>query len=290
MKNALHTHTELLGLIGHPIKHTFSPMMHNVAAQLLDLDYLYLPFDISHADLKEGISGLKVLGFKGFNVTVPHKESIFPLLDTVSEEAVIIGAVNCVVNDAGALQGYNTDAFGVQYALDPFREEITGSPVMIYGAGGACRAAVYTLIRHYRPSVIHIVNRTTQRAEQIALHFKQQMHYDGIETRENAPFETEAVMKGCKLIINTTSLGMTPLTADSPVNSNEGFSDTQIVFDMVYNPVKTQFLRLAEEKGAFTIEGIKMLVAQGAKSFELWTGKQMPVSEIYDTLLKYLNP
>lgn len=290
MKNALHTHTELLGLIGHPIKHTFSPMMHNVASQLLDLDYLYLPFDISPADLKEGITGLKVLGFKGFNVTVPHKEAIFPLLDSVSEEAVVIGAVNCVVNEAGTLHGYNTDAFGVQYALDPYREEITSAPVMIYGAGGACRAAVYTLIRHYRPSVIHIINRTPQRAEQIAFHFKQQMHYEGIETRENAPFDITSLMKGCKLIINTTSLGMTPLTGDSPVAAGEGFSDNQIVFDMVYNPVKTQFLKLAEGSGAVTVEGIKMLVAQGAKSFELWTGKQMPVSEIYDTLLKYLNP
>ncbi|MCC6549321.1 MAG: shikimate dehydrogenase [Ignavibacteriaceae bacterium] len=290
MKNALHTHTELLGLIGHPIKHTFSPMMHNVASQLLDADYLYLPFDISPAELKEGISGLKALGFKGFNVTVPHKEAIFPFLDAVSEEAVVIGAVNCVVNNSGALQGYNTDAFGVQYALDPFREEITGSPVMIFGAGGASRAAVYALIRHYRPSVIHIVNRTVQRAEQIAHHFKQQMHYEGIETSESAPFDTDAIMRGCKLIINTTSLGMTPLTTDSPVSSSEGFTRDQIVFDMVYNPVKTQFLRFAEEKDAVTIEGIKMLVAQGAKSFELWTGKQMPVAEIYDTLLKYLNP
>lgn len=290
MKNALLTHTELLGLIGHPIKHTFSPMMHNVASQLLELDYLYLPFDISNADLKEGIPGLKALGFKGFNVTVPHKESIFPFLDSVSEEAVVIGAVNCVVNDAGKLHGYNTDAFGVQSALDPFKEVITGNPVMIYGAGGASRAAVYALIRHYRPSVIYIVNRTLQRAEQMALHFKQQMHFDEIEVRENAPFDTDALMKSCKLIINTTSMGMTPLTSDAPVSSSDGFTENQIVFDMVYNPVKTQFLKLAEEKGAVTIEGIKMLVAQGAKSFELWTGKQMPVAEIYDTLLKYLNP
>ncbi|MBV6514111.1 MAG: shikimate dehydrogenase [Ignavibacteriales bacterium] len=290
MKNALHTHTELLGLIGHPIKHTFSPMMHNVASQLLDLDYLYLPFDISHADLSEGIAGLKVLGFKGFNVTVPHKEAIFSLLDTVSEEAVIIGAVNCVVNDGGTLHGYNTDAFGVHYVLDTYREEITGSPVMIFGAGGASRSAVYTLIRHYRPSVIHIVNRTIQRAEQIALHFKQQMHYDGIVAHEQEPVTTDNIMKSCKLIINTTTLGMTPLTEDSPVSSAAGFTDNQIVFDMVYNPVNTQFLQMAESQGAITVGGIKMLVAQGAKSFELWTGKQMPVNEIYDTLLKYLNP
>ena len=165
MKNTFHLDTKLIGLIGHPIKHTYSPFIHNVASQMNDLNYIYLPFDVPPANLRNALRGMIALNIKGFNVTIPHKENIIQHLNNVSEEASMIGSVNTIVNDLGKLNGYNTDVDGILATLSPHKKELVGKQVSVVGAGGAARAVIYTLIRYFKPKKIYIINRTEQRAE-----------------------------------------------------------------------------------------------------------------------------
>src|SRR5690606_36087797 len=154
MKDSIHLNTQLLGLIGHPIKHTYSPFIHNVTIELKKLDYIYLPFDVPASNLKNALKGMIALGIKGFNVTIPHKENIIQHLNNVSEEASIIGSVNTIVNDLGKLNGYNTDVSGILETLMPYKEELYGNNFSVVGAGGAARAVIFALIRQFKPKKI----------------------------------------------------------------------------------------------------------------------------------------
>ncbi|MCE1188575.1 MAG: shikimate dehydrogenase [Ignavibacteria bacterium] len=290
MQDKFHTNTNILGILGHPIKHSYSPFMHNLAAELLNLDYIYLPFDVPQDSLKDALKGIIALGITGFNVTLPFKEGIISYLHSVSEEAAIIGSVNTVVNELGKLTGYNTDTTGIYETLAPYKDDFSGLEVSIIGAGGAARALVYTLIRHFKPSRINIINRTEQKAESLKIYFTDKMKYEYIHTYELFPHEIIPVLNSSKLIINATSVGMLPDTDDSPINTPKIFMKNQIVFDTVYNPADTRFLQLARGEGAITLNGIKMLVHQGARAFELWTGQQMPIEAIYDAVRKHLEP
>ncbi len=287
--NKFNHSTSVVGVIGHPIKHSFSPLMHNIAFELNNMNYIYLPFDVPPANLKDALKGMIALGIKGFNVTLPLKEKITQHLNTISEEAGVVGAVNTVVNENGKLSGYNTDVNGIIESLNPYRDQITDSVVSVIGAGGAARAVIYALIRNFKVGEINIINRTAQKAESMKEYFYAKMHYEGFKTYELVPPDLVKVFKGSKLIINTTNVGMSPDLDDSPTLVSESFNSSQIVFDVIYNPIETKFLRLAKSKGAKTIDGLTMFVEQGARSFELWTGEQMPVEKIYHTLKSYLS-
>jgi shikimate dehydrogenase len=289
MKDSYHLNTKLTGLLGHPIKHSYSPLIHNMTFQLKGLDYIFLPFDVLTSSLKTVLKGMIGLGIKGFNITIPHKENIIQYMNSVSEEASIIGAVNTVVNDLGKLSGYNTDVNGVYETLLPFKEEITGNEVSIVGAGGAARAVIYTLIRYFKPSTIFLINRTEQRAETLKHYFCDKMKYDSFKTRELFPPDLIDIFRNSKLIINATSVGMFPESDDTITSLNHSFTKEQIVFDLVYNPLQTQLLKIAALEGATVLDGLKMLVHQAAKSFELWTGEEMPVEEVYKTLQLYIK-
>lgn len=290
MQNLFYQNTGVLCLIGHPVKHSYSPFIHNIALNLTGLDYIYLPFDIPQDNLKAAIKGFLALGIKGFNVTLPYKEAIMPSLQSISEEASTIGSVNTVVNDLGKLVGYNTDVHGITETLMPYKDAISGLEVSILGAGGAARAALYSLIRYFKPSKINIINRSEQRAESLKIYFAEKMKYEEIEAYELFPPDVLPVLNNSKLIINATPIGMSPDADDSPINNSKIFVPNQIAFDIVYNPVNTRFLQMAQSEGAIPLDGIKMLVHQAAKSFELWTGTQMPVDGVYDALRKYLEP
>lgn len=281
--------TKIVGLLGHPIRHTYSPLMHNISFDLAGLNYIYLPFDVPQSNLKAAVKGMVALGIKGFNVTIPHKENIIPLLANVSEEASTIGAVNTVVNDNGQLFGYNTDAYGILETLNPFKEDITGQEICLIGSGGAARSVAYTLIRYFKPKHIHIINRTEQKAESLKEYFSARMHYTSISSRELFPPDLVEVFRGSKLIVNSTPIGMFPNVDDNVTTLGQSFVKDQLVFDLVYNPVKTRFLELAASQGATTLDGLKMFVHQGAKSYELWTGCQMPVEKILKTLKLYIS-
>jgi shikimate dehydrogenase len=288
MRDSFFVNNELIALIGHPIKQTYSTFIHNTAFEALQQDYVYLAFDVPADNLKNAVKSVTALGLKGLNVTLPHKEKIITYLDDVSEEASIIGAVNTVVNDHGKLIGYNTDVNGILETLLPYKDEIAGSKVSVIGAGGSARAVIYTLIRHFKPAELNIINRTQQRADTLMNHFSLKMRYDSFHTMELFPPDNVNTLNSSKLIVNATAIGMAPETEDSITDLEESFNSNQIVFDVVYNPSKTSLMKLAERQGATVIGGMKMLISQAAKSFELWTGTEMPVEQISKSLEVYL--
>ncbi len=282
----INSNTKIVGVIGHPIKHTLSPAMHNYAFNKLKLDYVYLPFDISSTGLKDSLKGMIALGIKGINVTVPHKERIMEYMDELSDSAKIVGAVNTVVNDNGTLIGYNTDVNGIIETLKEFKDDINGKTVSVLGAGGAARSVIYTLINNFNVKKINIINRTVEKAESLKDYFSSKMLFEKIKTYELIPPDVTEILAKSKLIINASSIGMSPEDDDSPTTIPESFSNNQIVFDIVYNPRETKFLALAKSQGALTINGLKMFVEQGAKSFELWTNETMPTDQISELLNK----
>lgn len=288
IKDSFHSNTKLLGLIGHPIKHSFSPYIHNITSELLKTDYIYLPFDVTPDNLNNALKGMVALDIRGFNVTIPHKENILQYLNNISEEASIVGAVNTVYNDHGILNGYNTDINGITETLIPFKEDINGKIVTIVGAGGGARAAIYSLLRNFKIEKINLINRTKQRAETLKNYFETKMKFNCFDTFELIPPDNVEIFNSSKLIINATSVGMTPDSDDSITPLKESFNKEQIVFDMVYNPAKTELLKLAKKTGATTLDGLKMLVYQAARSFEIWTGEEMPINKIYKSLQLYI--
>jgi len=289
MQNSFYANTELIGLIGYPIKQSFSPFIHNVSAELTGTKLIYLPFEVHADNLKNAVKGTVALGIKGFNVTIPHKVKILDHLDKLSEEAAVIGSVNTVVNELGKLIGYNTDVNGIVETLSQYKSQISGNEVCVLGAGGSARAVIYTLIRNFKPSKIILINRTEQYAETLKQHFKSKMKFDGILTKELQQPDLKGLLNSCSLIINCTSVGMYPASDDSIFSNSDMFIKDQIVFDLVYNPVKTKFLQYAESKGAVVVNGLNMLVQQAAKSFTLWTGKEFPTEKVYKSLLLYVT-
>lgn len=273
-------HKSVVGIIGHPITHSLSPLMHNTAFEIKGLDYIYLSFDVVSENLEDAMKGMVGLGIRGFNVTIPHKEKIVQYLNKISDEANIIGAVNTVVNENGILTGYNTDVNGIVKTLEPYKEELENSEVSLFGAGGATRSILYALIRNFNVGKINLINRTKERAEQLKDYYSEKMLFENISTFELVPPDLKKIIFNSKVLINATPLGMFPETDDSPVLSEEFFNDKQIVFDVIYNPLKTKFLQLAESSGATVVNGLKMFVEQGSKAFELWTGEEMPKEEI----------
>ena len=233
-------------------------------------------------NLADSLKAMRTLGIRGINVTIPHKEKIIQFMDHVSEEASTVGAVNTVVNEGNQFFGYNTDINGIISSLNPFKKELAKSTATVIGSGGAARSVLYSLIRHFKVSKINIINRTEERAEAIKDYFKDKMHFDEISTYELMPKENIEVYKSSKLIVNTTSIGMYPAVEDTPTDFPESFDKSQIVFDLIYNPLRTKLIDIAEKNGAKVINGLKMFIVQGAKSFELWTGETMDVKYLYE--------
>jgi len=273
-----------VGLIGHPIKQTYSPFIHNVAFDLKKVDYLYLPFDVPAANLGNAVKGMVALGIKGFNVTIPHKVNIMQLMNNISDEAAGVGAVNTVVNDLGRLSGYNTDVYGILKTLDKHKSILAGKEMTVAGAGGSARAVIYTLIKYFKPAQINIINRTEQKAEALKKYFSDKMKFEAIKCYELLSSDLVDVFQRSELIVNATPIGMYPETDDAVISLEKAFNKEQIVFDLVYNPSKTRLLSIASKQGAKVINGTEMLVNQASKAFELWTGEIMPVPDIIRSL------
>ncbi len=278
-----------IGIIGHRLSHTLSPIMHTAALKHLNVDFSYGVMDVRLRRMLPGLLvSLRALNFRGANVTIPYKQAVMPLIDEISEEAKVIGAVNTIVNDAGRLVGYNTDADGVHLSLASYAAEIKNNPVVIFGAGGAARATVYAVAKFFAPKRITIVNRTPTTAKAIADEFGTvfpliQLFY----TNDSEMIAREVNM--ASLIINTTSVGMKPHANSHPLPPNTALRKDQIVFDIVYNPVNTALLTMAAEAGARTISGIEMLLGQGAKAFELFTRRDFPMHIAREAVMKELT-
>jgi shikimate dehydrogenase len=289
MRNSFYADIELIGLLGFPIKQSYSPFIQNVAAELTGTKIIYLPFEVHSDNLGNAIKGMISLGIRGFNVTVPHKVKVLEYLNKLSEEAAVIGAVNTIVNDLGKLTGYNTDVQGIDVSLAPHKSDISGNEISIFGSGGSARAVIYTLIRHYKPKKISLINRTAEHAESLKQHFKSKMRFDSISTKVLSHPGSVDLLNNSALIVNATPVGMFPNNDDSIINLPKVFVKDQIIFDLVYNPINTKFMQLAEEKGAKVIGGLTTLVEQAGKSFTLWTNKEFPTDKVQKSLLLYLS-
>lgn len=276
-------HTRLTALLGSPVAHSISPLMHNEAFQLLDLDYTYLCFEVNEETLPAAVDGLKACGIRGFNLTMPNKNKIVELLDELSPAARLIGAVNTVVNDDGHLTGYNTDGVGYMQAVKDAGYDITGKTITIMGAGGAA-TAICAQAALDGVEKIHIFARETSRfwdrtqklAENInsTLPCKAVLH----ENKDTAAL-AQAISESA-LLLNATSVGMAPNTEGTIIEDTSLYHLDLIVSDVIYNPRETRFLKEAREAGCRTFNGMYMLLYQGAEAFRLWTGKEMPVKEI----------
>lgn len=277
--------TKICALIGDPVEHSMSPVMHNTAFQKLGLDYLYIPFQVKPEGLPQAVAGLKGLNVAGFNITIPHKVAVIPLLDVLDPLAEKIGAVNTVVNNNGKLRGYNTDAEGFLRALLERGIYPQGKNIVILGAGGAARAIAYILAE--KGARLTVLNRQQELdwAENIAQLILDELH------QEIKVFELSNIVNmlpGANLLVNATSVGMSPGDDVSPVPA--GLLDkVPAVFDVVYNPLETKLLKEAAAAGAQTIGGVDMLVWQGALAFEKWTGQRAPVDLMRKEAIKMLE-
>ena len=275
----------ICGVIADPVGHTVSPAMHNAAFEQVGIDYLYVPFQVKKEELGKAIAGMRALNIRGLNVTIPHKVAVIPFLDDLDDLAQRIGAVNTIVNDDGVLKGYNTDATGFLRALLERGVEPKGKTVSILGAGGASRAVSLALAE--RGSNLIILNRTWDKVKEQADRISQlcQREVQALKLdRENL---AKALNKA-DILINTTSVGMSPDIEETPVTADL-IKPPVIVFDIVYNPIKTRLLKEAEAAGAETISGIDMLVWQGALAFEKWTGLKAPVKVMREKAIKALQ-
>jgi shikimate dehydrogenase len=277
--------TKICGLIGDPIEHTMSPAMHNAAYKELGLDYIYLPFRVKPEQLAQAVEGLRALNVRGFNVTIPHKVSVIPLLDGLDRLAEKIGAVNTVVNNDGELRGYNTDSAGFLKALLENGIEPEGRRVIVLGAGGASRAITYVLAE--KGACLTVLNRQLELdwAEDIA-----ELIYDdlGVEVKVMELGHLPEALEGADILVNATSVGMSPTSEESPVSARL-VTPGLVVFDIVYNPMMTRLLREAKAAGARTIGGVDMLAWQGALAFEKWTGQAAPVELMREEAIKMLE-
>ena len=277
--------TKICALIGDPIEHTMSPAMHNTAYKKLGLDYIYIPFRVKPEQLTQAIEGLRALNVRGFNVTIPHKVSVIPLLDGLDPLAEKIGAVNTVVNNDGELRGYNTDAAGFFEALLEHGIEPEGKRVIVLGAGGASRAITYVLAE--KGAHLTVLNRQLELdwAEAIA-----ELIYDdlGVEVKVMELGRLAEALAAADILVNATSVGMSPASEESTVPAHLLRPDL-VVFDIVYNPIMTRLLREAAAAGARTIGGVDMLAWQGALAFEKWTGQKAPLDLMRREAIKLLE-
>ena len=267
-------------IIGDPINHTLSPLIHNTAFFYLNLNYSYIAFKVSQFDLEDSIHSLKRINAAGFNVTLPHKESIIKYIDGLSEEAKITGAVNTVNNEDGKFIGYNTDIHGIITPIEERRINLDNAQILILGAGGSCRAALVALSKKKGIQNINIVNRDQNRLNKvIELGKKMGLNCSPLDYNDiNLLRETSLKSN---LIINTTSIGLN--NESSPLKSNFMMKNA-FVFDIIYRPLYTDLLRNAKEAGSNIIFGYEMLIHQAAKSFEIWTKVSAPINAMKKAL------
>ena len=270
--------TKLAVIIGHPIGHSLSPLIHNTAFRHQGLNIVYMAMDIAPENLSEGLCGLAAFGCIGANVTIPYKEAVLPHLDHLSEVAKAIGAVNTIVCQQGKLYGDNTDVSGF---LAPIRDfALHNAQMTILGAGGAARAAAYGLLKEFSPRPLTLVARRVDQAQNIVRDFSGLSKHMEVCDFKSASSDIQK----SRLIVNSTPVGMHPKTRETPVDQKIHFSSDQIVYDMVYRPKHTQLLKQAECHGATVIGGIEMLIHQAAVAYKQWTHQEMPVDVVRNVL------
>ncbi len=275
--------TNIVGLIGHPVEHSFSPPMHNAAFEALGMDYAYVAFDVNPSNLKTAIEGARALNIKGFNVTIPHKIEVMQYLDELDEIADLIGAVNTI--DFKNLKGYNTDGIGAIRAIEEV-SAVKNNDVVVAGAGGASRAISFYLAK-FGANSITILNRNVDKAQSLASDISDSDLIS--EVKADSISNISSYLNDSQILVDTTPLGMHPHVDDEPIATADDMHEDLVVFDAVYNPNETVLLKEAIKAGAKPVYGIKMLLYQGVESFKIWTGQDAPVDVMEKALNEYLG-
>jgi shikimate dehydrogenase len=274
---------KLFGLIGHPVAHSLSAVMHNDMFQELGMSHYYHAFDVNPKDVKEAVRGMRALGVSGFNVTVPHKVAVMSELDDIDEEARQIGAVNTVKNENGLLIGYNTDGRGYLNGLKKIAgHSLSNKKILMIGAGGAAKGVAVTLAR-FGVRRLDITNRTPEKARNLSDICSAYGPSDALDFGK-----AETYLPTYDILINTTPAGMSPDIEKMPLSVDRVTPGT-VMSDLIYNPLKTKWLEKGEGRDAVIDNGISMFVGQGALAFEIWTGYQPDEDRMKHVVLEQLR-
>ena len=274
-------YTRLAAVVANPIKHSISPFIHNSAFQATETNGVYLAWEVKATDLSETVVNIRRYQMFGINLSMPYKEQVIPYLDQLSEEARLIGAVNTVVNQEGTLIGYNTDGKGFFKSLPSFK--ISGKRMTLLGAGGAAKSILTQAILDGADQISVFVRSSSMEKTRIYLE-KLRVETDfkvDLYDLENVQILQEIIHQS-DLLVNATSLGMDGKS--SPVPTNLTLSPQVLVADIIYQPFETPFLQWAKSQGNVAVNGLGMLLYQAAEAFKLWTGKEMPTDEIWQSL------
>jgi len=273
--------TRLIAILGDPVSHSLSPAMHNAAFAAHGLDYAYVPLRVRAADVKPAVEALRLFGFRGANVTLPHKQAVIPFLDSLSETSRLMGAVNTIVNEDGRLTGTTTDGQGF---LEGFREaghSFTGKTVAVIGNGGSARTIAFALALEGRPERVVLAARDVEKSRRLVAEIGGKLGEAAAKRFEAVALADYPLAKdGVEILVNTTPIGMTPDVERSPLPAG-ALAGSKVAYDIVYVPEKTRFLRDAEAQGLRAVGGLGMLVHQGRASFKLWTGAEPDAALFY---------
>lgn len=287
MRVGIRGKTRVLGIIGWPVAHSLSPLMQNAAFAALGLDCVYVPFPVSPENLTEAVDGLRALGVAGFNVTIPHKEAIIGLLDDLTEETRLIGAVNTVSRHGDRLTGHNTDVTGfIQSLQDDLGFDIKGSRVLLLGAGGAARAALVGLCQAGAAAVT-VANRTPAKGKRLIADFSPVFTGANLAQCNLDVLKNDRRLKDVDLLVNTTAVGLNGTAFDDI--DLAPMAPTARVYDMVYNPALTPLLAEAQKHSLLSANGTGMLAAQGEAAFTIWTAHKPPNGLMKSRLLAALG-
>lgn len=278
--------TRTCGLIGNPVEHTLSPVIHNTLAELMGINLTYVPFKVEKEELASAIEGAYALNLLGLNVTVPHKENVIQHVTALDDLAGTIGAVNTLVRTKKGYKGYNTDMPGLYRAMCSEQIAVDNSEVILLGAGGVARAVAVMLSK--KAKQIYIMNRTVEKAEIIA---KEVNSYAGKEVAKALPLDGYKELQGSYLAIQATNVGMYPNVDEVLIEDAEFYQKIHTGYDLIYNPGETKFMKLVKQAGSPAYNGLKMLLYQGIIAFELWN--QVTVSDehaqiVYEKMKEYL--
>ncbi|MGF1459489.1 MAG: shikimate dehydrogenase [Leptolyngbyaceae cyanobacterium] len=280
--------TEVLGIIGYPVEHSLSPPMQNAALYQLAHDAVYVPFPVHPNDLPSAIAGLWSLGVTGFNVTIPHKQAVMPLLATVTEVGQAVGAVNTVWRTDQGWAGTNTDVTGFMAPLQALSEDWSQARVVILGNGGAARAVVAGCVT-LGCQDIWLVGRSADKLQAFVNSWHDSTLQPALQTCRFA--DLDGLLSKTQLVVNTTPIGMHPQIDATPMTQQqlEILPATAIAYDLIYTPSPTQFLQLATQRGLTPIDGTEMLVQQGAAALKIWTRQAPPIGIMRKTLKTQLG-
>jgi shikimate dehydrogenase len=279
--------TQVFCVIGHPVGHSLSPAMQNAALRQMGINGVYVAFDVAPEQLPEALAGLRALGVAGINCTIPHKEALAGLVDELSADAAAIGAVNTVVFEDGRMIGHNTDGVGFIAALGAEGIDPAGKQAVVLGAGGSARAVVTGLLGSH--ATVTLANRTVERAEALARDLAARTGREPVAVIPAEPETLAAAVAAADILVNTTSVGMSPQVNAMPPVRAEAFHPGLFVYDLIYNPLETLLLRTARERGARGTHGAGMLARQGAMALTLWARQVAPSRLMEQVILERLR-